>query len=269
MTHEDYKELLAVHAMTALAAENARALETHLEGCADCRSEMEEWQRTAAFIALDARPDEPSPQLREQILTSIRSESLPSVENSHQETSRVLPFESRRSLRTSLGSFGAIAASLIIVGLLVALALLWQQNRSTRLELEQLSAQLRESNDQLARERAIVTLLSSPGARMTELAGTNLAPGARAMLAYDKNGHAMLMAKGLPATPAGMAYQLWFIKDNKKMPGKVFTTDPAGDGILEDQIPSVALDSAVFAITLEPKTGVQVPTGAIYLVSAS
>ena len=89
------------------------------------------------------------------------------------------------------------------------------------------------------------------------------------MLAYDQNGHAMLMAKGLPAAPKGMAYQLWFIKDNKKMPGKVFTTDAAGNGILEDEIPTVARNAAVFAITLEPENGVQVPTGSIYLVSAS
>jgi anti-sigma-K factor RskA len=66
-----------------------------------------------------------------------------------------------------------------------------------------------------------------------------------------------------------MAYQLWYIKDNKKMPGKVFTPDAAGNGMLEDQIPAVARDAAVFAITLEPKSGVEVPTGSIYLLSSS
>jgi anti-sigma-K factor RskA len=104
---------------------------------------------------------------------------------------------------------------------------------------------------------------------MAKLSGTNVAPGAHAMLAYDKTGHAMLMAKGLPSAPAGMAYQLWYIKDNKKMPGKVFTLDAAGNGTLEDQIPAVARDAAVFAVTLEPMGGVQVPTGSIYLLSSS
>ena len=112
-------------------------------------------------------------------------------------------------------------------------------------------------------------LLISPGGHMAKLTGTNVAPGAHAMLAYDKSGHAMLMAKGLPSAPEGMAYQLWYIKDNKKMPGKVFTPDAAGNGMLEDQIPAVARDAAVFAITLEPKSGVQVPTGSIYLLSSS
>jgi anti-sigma-K factor RskA len=126
-----------------------------------------------------------------------------------------------------------------------------------------------KTQSQLSHERAVVNLLTSPDAHMTKLAGTKVAPSAHAMLAYDKNGHAMLMAKGLPTAPEGMAYQLWYIKDNKKMPGKVFTPDAAGNGILEDQIPAVARDAAVFAITLEPKSGVQVPTGSVYLLSAS
>jgi anti-sigma-K factor RskA len=104
---------------------------------------------------------------------------------------------------------------------------------------------------------------------MAQLSGTSVAPGAHAMIAYDKSGHAMLMAKGLPAAPTGMAYQLWYIKDNKKMPGKVFTPDAAGNGSMEDQMPNVALGNAVFAITLEPSTGMSSPTGAIYLISAT
>jgi hypothetical protein len=53
------------------------------------------------------------------------------------------------------------------------------------------------------------------------------------------------------------------------MPGKVFSTDEAGNGVLEDQMPTVARDRAVFAITLEPEKGVQTPTGSIYLLSPS
>ncbi len=104
---------------------------------------------------------------------------------------------------------------------------------------------------------------------MEHLSGTNVAPGAHAMLAYDKNGHAMLMAKGLPAVPKGMAYQLWFIVGKKPMPGKVFRTDASGNANLKDQLPEMALGSAVFAVTLEPESGVKSPTGAIYLSSTS
>lgn len=104
---------------------------------------------------------------------------------------------------------------------------------------------------------------------MMELAGTKVMPQAHAMLAYDKNGRAILMAKGLPPAPAGKAYQLWFIAGGQPMPGKVFTTDASGSGSLKDQIPPEARNSAVFAITLEPESGVNSPTGEMYLISAS
>ncbi len=104
---------------------------------------------------------------------------------------------------------------------------------------------------------------------MSKLAGTKMMPDAHAMLAYDKNGRAVLMAKGLPPAPKGKAYQLWFIAGGKPMPGKVFRTDASGEGTLSDQIPTEALNAAVFAVTMEPESGVPAPTGAIYLSSGS
>ena len=272
MVHEDYKELLSAKALSALAADDARALDSHLEGCAECRAELIEWEQTAAFLTLGAKPLEPSPELREKILKNLggvradkpkRAElPVPPAE------SNVLPFERQPRNESSWGRIGAIAAAIALVALLASVFGLWQQNRRAQSELARVSAQMDAANAQLARQREALALLTSPGARMASLSGTTEAPTAQAMLAYDKKGHAMLMAKGLPAVPDGMAYQLWFIKDGKKMPGRVFIPDSAGNGMLEDEVPDVARDAAVFAITLEPKSGVQVPTGSIYLVSA-
>jgi anti-sigma-K factor RskA len=272
MKHEDYQEMLAANALSALEATEARALVNHLEVCNTCRSELNDWQEAVAFMALNVEPSEPSLQVRERILAAVRSEAArnSTVQDVASGSSRVLSFEPpRRNVWTSLGSFGAIAAAFATVAMLVGLFTLWQQNRSNRAELTRLATQMRETNQHLANERALVALLTTPGARMTALSGTNAAPGAHAMLAYDKTGHAMLMTKNLPAAPPGKAYQLWFIKDNQKMPGKLFIPDARGNGVMEDQIPASAMDSAVYAITLEPAGGVQIPTGAIYLVSAS
>jgi len=103
------------------------------------------------------------------------------------------------------------------------------------------------------------------------LAGTNVAPGARAQLAFDRStGHAMLFAHNLPAAPQGKAYQLWFISGGKVMPGKVFTPDSAGSAVVEEQVPVSQMDAAaVFAVTLEPAAGVQTPTGEKYLLSSA
>ncbi|HYV00104.1 MAG TPA: anti-sigma factor [Pyrinomonadaceae bacterium] len=276
MTHEDYKELLAAKALSALDAADARALHIHLEGCTDCQFEMVELADAAALLASQAEPLEPSTKVRELILASVRDEVRAGFRSDRvspdvsQLDGNVLAFERpSRNVWSSLGSFGTLAATFVFVALIIALGVLWQKNRTTQSELARLKAEMKEAQAQVNRNHAMAELLTSPDAHMAKLTGTKVAPGAQAMLAYDKNGHAMLMAKGLPSAPEGMAYQLWYIKDNKKMPGKVFSLDAAGNGMLEDQIPAVARDAAVFAITLEPKGGVQVPTGSIYLLSSS
>jgi anti-sigma-K factor RskA len=266
LSHDDYKEMLAAHGLGALEVTEVRELEAHLQHCADCRQEFAEWQATAASLAFGAAPIAPSPRVRDRIIDAVRAEGRHSANTK----TVVVPFERRpQTAWTSLGSLGAIAAALALIGLIISLLILWQQNRAAQAEVARLAAEVRETSEQLAREREMVALITTPGARMAELAGTKEAPGAHAIVAYDKNGEAMLMAKGLPVAPAGKAYQLWFIKGGKPLPGRVFMSDPNGNGRMRDQVPSEALNDAVFAITLEPASGAQSPTGAIYLSSGS
>lgn len=247
MAHADYKEMLPAHALSALDASEAQALNEHLAECAECRQELAHWENTAAALALSAPRMEPSPAVRERIMNAVRAEKDASAD----QNARIIPFASpRRSVWTSFGSLGAIAAVILFVGLIVGIVVLWKQNR------------------RLKEEHRLVQLLTEPGSRLAELKGTPQASGAFAKLAYDKNGRAVLLANGLPPAPQGKEYQLWFIVgSNPPVPGKTFAPDNAGHGTLNDQVPKQALDSAVFAITLEPAGGVKAPTGAIYLSS--
>jgi anti-sigma factor RsiW len=290
MAHEEYKDMLAAQALNALEAAELRDLEAHLQSCAECRSQLAEWEDAAAglaFASLEARPLEPSRHLRGRILEAVRADATGrapqadsplgvetrgttrQAEHGHRsQPSNVVPLNRPRTW-SSTQTRGAIAAGVVLVGLIAALFVLWKQNREARQELARLTVQVRDAQQQLIQQREAIEIVSAPGTRMTELAGTKLMPEAHAMLAYDKNGGAILMAKGLPPAPAGKAYQLWFIAGGKPMPGKVFTTDASGAGTLKDQIPPEARNAAVFAITLEPENGVQSPTGQIYLSSAS
>lgn len=276
MTHENYKELLAAQALTALDAEDARALDTHLESCADCRLEISGFEDAAALLAFDAEPLEPSAGVRGGILASVRAEARAGslfdgrvASPDSQNQGKVVAFERPHRIVWSIQRGNAIAAIAAFVAIFIGMVYLARGIFMASVEIARLEEELHQTKAQLARDRAMGELLTSPDAHMAKLTGTNVAPGAHAMLAYDKTGHAMLMAKGLPKAPEGMAYQLWYIKDNNKMPGRVFTPDAAGNGTLEDQIPAGAREAAVFAITLEPKAGVQVPTGSIYLLSSS
>jgi anti-sigma-K factor RskA len=249
MAHEDYKAMLPAQALSALDAGEAQALNQHLAECAECREELASWERTASALALDAKPMEPSAEVRQRIMNAVRDDARASQDTRVAEDGRVVPFAPVR--RNVWRSFGAIAAVVLFIALIVGIVVLWQQNRT-----------LREENQ-------LVEILSEPGARLTELKGTEQASAATAKLAYDKNGRALLLASNLPPAPAGKEYQLWFIVgSNAPLPGKSFAPDRAGRGTLHDQVPRQALDSAIFAITLEPAGGVSAPTGQIYLSSS-
>jgi anti-sigma-K factor RskA len=277
MAHEEFKEMLAAQALSALEAAEARDLETHLQTCAECRTQLTEWEDTAAglaFASLEAPHLVPSQELRGRILNTIRADAArgqtrKDVDGHRPHRSNVTAFKRRPTWSFSAQTWSLIAAGLVLVGLVASLFVLWRQNREARQELARLTTQVRDAQQQVMQQRQAIEIVAAPGTRMTELAGTKLMPEAHAMLAYDMEGQAILMAKGLPPAPAGKAYQLWFITGGRPLPGKVFTTDASGAGTLKDQIPAEARNAAVFAITLEPETGVQSPTGGIYLSSGS
>jgi anti-sigma-K factor RskA len=148
-----------------------------------------------------------------------------------------------------------MAAVVLFTALIVGLVVLWRENSAIK--------------EKLARANEFAQLAATPGAKVSELKGVDLGSGATARLAYDKTGHAMLIGDKLPTVPRGKAYQLWFIVGkNPPMPGKTFLPDDTGDGVLKEQIPKEALDSAIFAITVEPEVGSSTPTMPIYLRSS-
>lgn len=259
MVHSDYKEMIPARALSALDAAEARALDQHLSGCAECRVELQEWEDTAAAMAVSANPLEPSPEVRERILTEIRNDG----------SAQVIPFRSTtRNIWTSFGSLGAMAAVVMMAALIVGLIVMWRQNQAAQGNLATLSRQLEMARKQVERQNEFFQLVNSPGTKMVELAGNNRAVGATAKLAYDTSGHAMLIANRLPSVPQGMEYQLWFIVEGRPpMPGKSFAPDNSGSGMMKDLVPEIARGKAVFALTLEPAGGVDAPTGDMYLAT--
>lgn len=264
MVHEDYKEMLPARVLSALDTNDNVALNEHLIVCSECRQELKDWEATSAAIALSAPPVEPTPALRERIISQVREERRSQTHTD--KSSRVVPFEARsRNVRSAAASFGLIAAGIVLTALITWIILLWRENTISKVQLARLNQQIQTTEAQLQRERQIVTMLTSPGAKLAKLTGTNSAPGAHAMLAYKADGQTMLLASGLPSAPAGKGYQLWFIVGNKPLPGKVFNTDQAGTGTLQDQMPGDMGEKAVFAITMESSEGVTSPTGSILL----
>lgn len=281
LSHEEYKEMTAAHALDALELAEARGLEKHLQTCDECRREFVAWKETATTLAYAAETTAPPAKLRSRILQQARSmaraEQEPGNESLESTTikdrgrsSNVIPLrESTRRQWSFVQAFGAIAALLIIVSLAAASIVLWKRNRAMENEMAELSRRVKESQQEIARLSEEKGLYTAPDARIASLKGTEMAKDAHAMLAYNHaTGRAMLVANGLPPAPAGMAYQLWFIKQGKPpMPGGVFATDAAGHAEMMDMIPSEGRGDSVYAVTLERAGGVSAPEGKMYLQS--
>ncbi len=281
MVHEDYKEMLALQALDALEEGDGPELERHLATCVECRAELSELREASSLLAFAATEVEPPAALRSQILEGVRAQNSSiraDVDRDRAANSNVTPPASRLEKQpAALGRhwsfaqrFGALAAALAFAALIASLFVLWNRNAALHREVARLSNQSAEQQQVLAHERQALALLTAQGAAKLELAGTTMAQKAHAMLAYDrKTGHAMLMVEGLPSAPADKAYQLWFIANGHPMPGKVFTIDASGGAMMSDEVPAEARQHAVFAVTLEPRSGVNAPTGQMYLLSAA
>ena len=243
MVHDDYKEMIPARALSALDAAEELALNEHLENCSECRTELEQWQATAAALSLAPDPAEPSPEVRQRILSEVRKDLSSAPE--------VVPFRSApRNIWSSFGTLGAIAAVVLFAALAIGLAVLWRQNQ------------------RLEREREFVELVNTPGARVVELRGTDPELSGTVKLAFDRTGRLVLMASKLPSVPQGKAYQLWFIVGNKPpVPGKTFVPDSGGNAVLKAEMPADAINANVFALTVEPASGSTAPTNPIYLRS--
>jgi anti-sigma-K factor RskA len=73
VTEERFGELLGPYVLGELTAEEERELEHHLEGCAECRNELESIRRTHEILQKEATTA-PPPELKDRVLTQATGE---------------------------------------------------------------------------------------------------------------------------------------------------------------------------------------------------
>lgn len=307
MRHEDYKELLALEAAGALDAGERRTLEAHLSSCAGCQAELRELGDAAAALVFTVAPVAPPAHLRSRVLEQVRG-LAPSAQTEAARASAEVAETSEVARETTAGAFarrpavgaeeargllarlslwqlfaarpslafGAAAAAVAFALLGTTTLLLWSRAQTLQGELARVSERLKESQaalagerEQLARTRDVNDLLASPEASVAQLAGKDVAPQARALIAYDgSTGRAVLLAHGLPPAPVGHAYQLWLIADKKPLPGGTFKSDTDGRARMNDRLPA-GMSKPTFAVTLEREGGESAPKGEMYLLGSA
>jgi anti-sigma-K factor RskA len=256
MSHDARLEQAAdVYALGALDGEELTEFEAHLAtGCATCAERLRETREALAVMPRALPPVPPSPALRARILQRIDAEprvARPSV----------APRPERRrgvALRwAGWAGLAAAAALLVVVN---------TQLSRTREEMRHLQDRVATLQGELAERERMLGFLSDPDVRYVSLAGLKPSPEANAWLLWNPTTReGLLLARGLPAPPAGHAYELWALAGTQPVPAGVFGVDTAGRGLL--RLPALPPDRAfdAFAVTLEPAGGVPAPTGPMHL----
>lgn len=266
-------DLLALYALGSLDAAEAEAVERHVATCTSCRPVIARWRGDLAALAESVEPEAPPASARQALLARLGVEQAPAAEAPAaqpvraSETAPATPPRRRRG-----GLLLPLAASFLVGAIAGALAVrqafvddvrdLAARADAVAAERAAAAERVESLQGELAAARAALSLAPAPEA--VPLSGLAPAPEARGRVFVDRgSGRALFVASGLPALPEGRTYQLWRIVEGQPRPAGLLG---AGEGSLVVEGVG-ATDKEVWAVTVEPRGGVEAPTGEMVLSS--
>ena len=278
MEHAEIKDLIALKALARLDPDEARAVDEHLAaGCDECERELASFNEALAAMAIvEGGADGPS----ERVWSHLQAR-LDASRPANRIEDRAARGSSRGRGFAMLGSAAVAAVVAIVVSYAFFNSRMRSDTSETSNEIAALTAKVIEmqrnldtTGDQLAALQAKVaqttdlTLASlGPDARVVRLAGLPPAPSANGTVALNHSqGTAMLEVNGLPPTPDDKEYEVWWI-GAKQGPMRAGLFEPSSHGatIVSLDLPPAGEVVLASAITLEPRGGVEKPSGAMYL----
>lgn len=225
LTHTEIENLLGAHALDAVAPPEREVVESHVPGCASCRSELADHHEVAALL-VDPFCSVP---------TGIWGRIADALEESPPPLALapVVPLTRRRVIVRRMA-----AAAAVVVAVGVGVGLVAQERRFDQVETAM--------SDDMPR-RAALLALGDPDATLVDLRGAGSA-AARAAVLPDGQGY--LVVDALPALPPDQTYQLWALVEGDRISGGTLGADPDVVAF------HVAGTVAGFAVTAERAGGV-------------
>jgi anti-sigma-K factor RskA len=232
--HVPYRENIPAYALGALDAEEAAALEAHLQSCASCRDELAAYQTTSDHLLMSLPAQMPSKSLRKRL-----QGQLPSAKN----------FTHPR-LNWSL--------SRVAVG--IAILLLLALNLFSIWRVQALQSQQARLIDQIENGQMALVMLSYPHAQSFPINEVNVTGS----LLLDKEyNNAVLILRGLPPIPNDQTYQVWLIAPNGERTSAGLIRPQTDLPFISQPIDSTQdlANSVGIGMTIEPAAGSDRPTG--------
>jgi anti-sigma-K factor RskA len=231
MSDIDLHHLSAAYALDALEHHERTAFEAHYESCDVCRADVLAFRETLAEVAL-ASAAPPPLSLKERVLAEVAT--------TRQLSPVLAPVIPHRSMVRKVAPLLVAAAAIAVV--LVSTLAITGRNRSDGFSSE------------------LAHLLEQPDVRLVDLKNAPGTTGTFRVAWSPALKEAALIGDDLRPTPAEKAYELWLVTPQRAMAMSVL--DPANDGNVHRVVPAPVQPTA-WAITVEPKAGSPVATGAI------
>lgn len=235
-----------MYALGGLGNPEYDLLKAHLAQCASCRALYQQELATVGLLAQAVDSVEPSPETKRKLFARVDSDlALRGAAVNVQQPVRVPTPPKRAWFRQPAFAFAIVAVlALLAIGGWLLLA-----NRPS------------------AEQQQIAAILNDPNVQKVALAGTKDAPNASAEM-YMVPGHsvAVLQVEGLAQLPADKGYEFWFIRNQSPEPSNVFSVTPEGTTTVLVKAGDKVENYNAWGVTIEPKTGVPQPTGALVIL---
>jgi anti-sigma-K factor RskA len=227
-SHDEMLDGVAAYALGVLPPDEAAAVASHLQTCAQCREEYRLLRPAVTAVAYSAETCADadsgavvaSPLLKARLMKQVRTDAM-------------RPAPARRSAAYLVA---AASLALAIVSGLVSLSLSGRVGRDQAL---------------IARQDQAIADLTAPDATHHQFAGGDVLTRGRDLY---------IAVHGLPAPPPGKVYQAWTLAKGAKTVAPSLTFAPESQGVTVVRLPEVATTLAAVAVSVEPIGGSKQPT---------
>ena len=263
--NEEMEELLAFYALDAVTDSERKQVEAYVASDPEARLRLDEMMRTASALPYASEPLAAPPALKRTLMDRVKADA----EKRFAPPAPIRASAWSRFIESFLPRAGQLFPQVVTVfSLLIALAVgAW--GLSLRNELKSLQAQTAQLQEQVAQQREVLALLTSPNAQTFVVIGTDHQPDSHGKLIADsETGLAVLVVDGLQQLEAGKTYEFWLIEGDKPpVAAGVFEVNEEGHATLKVSHAVTPGSYNAIGVSVEPEGGSEQPTGAIVMLS--
>lgn len=272
--NEQFEELCAGYVLNALDENEREQFEQMLEDATEEQQRLYQKLSSAANqLAFAADENEPLESLRDRLMAQIRADAGEKPASSAASATTIEKEQDQEDKNTfSWATFSAAAAFALLI---VSLSLLFYsfnlsfQIKNQESTITDQQTEITELEDEIQQKEEMLAILGSHEVDMVVLSGLEINPEGFGKVIWDAdNRQALLQVANLPPVPTDKDYQLWIIRDNEPVSAGVFAVSDSTDNFFKIEGMAAADEQSAnaFAITREPKGGMDQPTGSMYLL---